>query len=781
MSGWHERVLPLITDSETGGRNEQEPGTLWEQLASGIYLENMDAPNWAWADARSVWLLDFWARFDRHLNFVLVSTTPQHSIAAALDAGVTADALAAVLTQWEAYHQELLRFHHRNPKRSIIVDASQCASAPQGLVEAIAARWQVALPAADAATVRATHHDTLASYLAAQASRDYPQLSGLQHELEATANLFAPPPPTADLTAAVAGYATLRKQLAGAAETEKRAAAMAVQLQESEQQNAVQERAMGQLQHALDDKELARFTAAQAATSLRQENAMLLSQLHDVQESLEESMVGNHALRAALADSAAAQEAQTTLDQANREWQHRLAEREAHWQQHFDELNRDWTERLTTMQEAWTEGLQCAEQEWAAKLDQTAQQERGRGDASEQELERAQKAAGDSQQEVELLMMQLHQVQEELEHYFVLNKEADKERHALQARWQAMLARHPDYVDVESVEVVAAKQATGGARLAWRLVNLNAAGRFFPELGFDTVSASGQCWIEFARVDGRLGPLLRWPASFDPNTLQLNAPAASAALLAAPGAALSDLATSDQDLLKALCKIVIDTADRAPRQFPKGMDVATWRAQIADYLAQLQATPPLFRFDHVSLKRAQVNPDYEHLWLKLDNVSFDDQRWPRVELRVSCANVGPKRFGTHPKLEFPASEEKGMLEKWFVESYDDFGEKLELRFAMPDSMDISVWAALSEQDHALLTSMIGRLPFMLARLESDGAKIARPWEEWRRMVLNVGEVLTLRTGVPAAAVQPASSARPAAPRKTAAKKSAPQRASGIAK
>jgi hypothetical protein len=73
---------------------------------------------------------------------------------------------------------------------------------------------------------------------------------------------------------------------------------------------------------------------------------------------------------------------------------------------------------------------------------------------------------------------------------------------------------------------------------------------------------------------------------------------------------------------------------------PSGVaDQAKWAADLTLLAEQFAALPPVWRYDAVSLRHEQVNPDYEHLWFHFDNAAFGARRWPSFEFRLSAANV----------------------------------------------------------------------------------------------------------------------------------------------
>jgi hypothetical protein len=162
---------------------------------------------------------------------------------------------------------------------------------------------------------------------------------------------------------------------------------------------------------------------------------------------------------------------------------------------------------------------------------------------------------------------------------------------------------------------------------------------------------------------------------------------------------------------------------------------------------RLAEVPAVFRFDTLTLKREQVNPDYEHLWFNFQHVSIGEKRLLDFDFRVSCANVRPNSFGGYPKLEFPEASGRAAISGWFDEAYDDFGAKLELRFALPGSMDMAVWDRLSLSDQAFVRQLISQLPALLSALEGSGVKVKRGWSAWHELAKNMGNICDACTAV----------------------------------
>lgn len=135
----------------------------------------------------------------------------------------------------------------------------------------------------------------------------------------------------------------------------------------------------------------------------------------------------------------------------------------------------------------------------------------------------------------------------------------------------------------------------------------------------------------------------------------------------------------------------------------------------------------------------QVNPDYEHLYVKLTDVSFGTRKFAEWAFRISCAGIKPGEFGEQPKLEIP--EQRGqLLKSWFPESESEYGRNLELRFALPNSMDIGVWSQIDVEDQKLLRSLLKQLPEILREIEEKNNLSFRDWGEWHALVKDMQRI-----------------------------------------
>jgi hypothetical protein len=408
------------------------------------------------------------------------------------------------------------------------------------------------------------------------------------------------------------------------------------------------------------------------------------------------------------------------------------------------QAGKDSKQRLeASIQQLTLLGSQLDEQKKLASKPPPPAENKAQADA----LQVAQRKCKEAEQEGELLLLQLHQVQEELENYFLQHQEAQKQLQAEKSRWQRMLKHTPDYCDFESIQLVSA-QGDKGLETHWKLKGLDAGVRNFPELEFRVIIEQGVAGFVFTREGSASGPLLRWPQVAASQAKITVLPISAQDTAKERSEILRDLACSDLQLVTKLAQLLIKTLegptlDAAPVGFVSN-ELKPALNRFIELIEKYMVAS--LHYDHVRLKRGERNPNYEHLWFEMENVAISGKQWPSFEFRLACANVRPNQFGEHPKLEFPEASGRTQIEQWFAESSDNLGAKLELRFATPQSMDVSVWRRLSENDRRLIVGLLGILPSMLVNLEESGEKLFRPAQDWQDMVNEMKRILVQTIG-----------------------------------
>jgi len=176
-----------------------KPGKMWQDLAADILLSNLEQKTWGSADARTLWLLEFWKNIDTQTHFVLVYNSPTQVIANALARDSSPKAIGAVLNKWKSDNTELLHFYHRNKDRALLVhinSAINSVSNPKSknptanaFIHCVNENFGVSLRDVSQQTAAGEQASELASLIADQALQQYADLMDCYQELESAADL----------------------------------------------------------------------------------------------------------------------------------------------------------------------------------------------------------------------------------------------------------------------------------------------------------------------------------------------------------------------------------------------------------------------------------------------------------------------------------------------------------------------------------------------------------------------------------------------------------------
>ena len=426
-------VVPLaqIQGDQTLAQIEVAP--VWQGMVLDLMLANLQHPLWGWADPHSIQLLEYWKAQDPQVVFVLVYDAPHTALTrlSLEDAAAPAEVLQQRLQTWVAYNSALLQFYLRNPQRCVLVHASEAEPSAQRYVQLInsridaplqlstpdqepqllhptdsAANEESAVTAAPAAPehsivltqpVQNFTNSQQAHMLLAQLLETYPQAQKLYEELQAAATLPRNNPQmlgwNGDAQSRFAAWQEFVQlhQLSRASHAEllKKQEQFTQVKQALEADFSKIKALLATEQSSKNELQVLLQQSSQKHQESTEENELLLTQLHQVQEELERHYLDGQKLKQSL-EAAQAQAKQLPTVQA-----------ELKKTQETLKITQDKANELPKVQEKLKEA-QAALQ--AAKTQKAA--------APSQELK----------EENELLLLQLHQVQEELERYYLENQ-----------------------------------------------------------------------------------------------------------------------------------------------------------------------------------------------------------------------------------------------------------------------------------------------------------------------------------------------------------------------
>ncbi len=431
----------------------------------------------------------------------------------------------------------------------------------------------------------------------------------------------------------------------------------------------------------------AQTNAAAAVGSYREllhqvkETAALRADLAKTQRELQSSQQQHENLQAA--QQAAAQESELLLRQL-----HQVQEElERSYLQHQASATGAATNQKTAQDKIDAEAARSRQAEQAASTARAA---------STSQLEELRTQQQATAQENELLLLQLHQVQEELEQYYLAWRELSTKVVA-----PVGAARF----EVGRVEIGAERDSPPHRELCFVLHQVQAGGRKLPHAHARLVEHHGRPGIAFFEADGT-GPAL---AAWRPNGHEgehgymLLVPADEAAR-----PLLQHMGRADWDFTEA----VASTIERALQESPTAAP-ARWQAVAARLRQQLAELPTRLRYD--SLDVAPAADAKGALDCKFGNLSFGRRRtdairvrwWPQRAGGAALELLAPESDAEAPPLAAWPVDDKGVSQSaWPLPLGDE-----------PAAQRAQAWRALGPTDREMLLGLLDALPAAAERAQ----------------------------------------------------------------
>ncbi len=183
-------------DKDSGGLysgSQLSPGRIWNDLAADFLTCNSDYNYWGWADVRTVRLLDFWNKIEDEIGFVLIYSSPEFAVAQALkNQPPTQETIQNIIAAWEACNTEMLRFYHRHMDQCMLVNLLSIRHTPEQYVKEVAKYFQIHLKWIPSdAPKEQMEVSALSTILSSTLIEDFQSVIALYRELESSANISA--------------------------------------------------------------------------------------------------------------------------------------------------------------------------------------------------------------------------------------------------------------------------------------------------------------------------------------------------------------------------------------------------------------------------------------------------------------------------------------------------------------------------------------------------------------------------------------------------------------
>lgn len=120
----HHRIYKMYDlNQDNFIKSNPELGSICQEFAKDLLMANLNHHQWGWSDSKTVGLLEFWKDFDPQTRFILVYSSPEFAIAYMMQQQIKMPSnLGAIISSWVSYNEELLSFYNRNRERCVLVN-----------------------------------------------------------------------------------------------------------------------------------------------------------------------------------------------------------------------------------------------------------------------------------------------------------------------------------------------------------------------------------------------------------------------------------------------------------------------------------------------------------------------------------------------------------------------------------------------------------------------------------------------------------------------------------
>ena len=531
-----------------------------------------------------------------------------------------------------------------------------------------------------------------------------------------------------------------------------------------------------------------------ALTVAQQELQLVTLQLSQLQQELESVSAKEQTLQTALQSAKAeAEQAKSKGSQSDTKYNETCAELELATLQ-ISQLQEE-LEQLFAKEQAATKALSDAE---------TAQV------AAKQNADEATAQLGVSQQEIELLTLQLNQLQEELEHYFVayqkLKAESSTAASEAKGYWKSIIkARTNTFLVAQKVQVTGGFDNDNVQRIITRLnqvTNLKDEWDAFSVIFNDR---NGNLNIEFhAPAENRFYPLSQFVKTGSSKVCDYSIikpfDSANCKVLAA----LND---DDKALLIEIVREVsihLHDSEVEVLQQAENINVQAWGPKLAQMLEALSTPKPAepvieekiiepsditlepeepsqltvlapitveaetkeeqspsepagipqtadgLSFTKLTLSQNMVAETNQHLSIRADNLSYADRSFEQFEFKIGAKRIEKDGFTQFGSIEL--REQKGVapISDWSIATEDKWGKKLILSLGpIITAAEKQNITSLNGQDQAFVRAFLSALIKHIHKLDLNRIELANPISDWHTMLSSMLEQFNHTAPVPA--------------------------------
>ena len=339
--------------------------------------------------------------------------------------------------------------------------------------------------------------------------------------------------------------------------------------------------------------------------------------------------------------------------------------------------------------------------------------------------------------ELELASLQISQLQEELEHYYLTLQESERslQKGLTDSTMTDNKIRTKAFDKVNASELsVTGKYAEGDYQdIHLTLHNIKLVnGKQLESLNAKLVNVSGHIGIEFRAQENEnlfrefedskdeYGCYLRYFLTAPEN------------LQAQQQKTVERLNASERLLIMSCINAVAELLQNTNIQTSTEISSEQWRLwrKVAIELSHhVDSLPNWLSFDSVQLREEFVTDGYEHLWLVFNGVLIGNVWRNTLELKLTANEVGLAKNGEFSdviNIEFRELEDgSAPLMTWPPKSTDEYGAKFNIAIN-----NLTLLNDITKHDKQLITHLVNNLSSILEKLEVNESDMSRRKSTW---------------------------------------------------
>jgi hypothetical protein len=174
-----------------------------------------------------------------------------------------------------------------------------------------------------------------------------------------------------------------------------------------------------------------------------------------------------------------------------------------------------------------------------------------------------------------------------------------------------------------------------------------------------------------------------------------------------------------------------------------------WKLIAISLKHQVAQLPNWMSFDALSLVEEMRTDNYEHLWLRFNNLLVNDHLRPEFEVKFAVTDLTSEGelFSNNIMLEIRQQDkQQSPLQAWPPVSQDDYGYKLQAFVNLnEDDLVITSEEKLSQNDYQFLRHLVKNLVNFLQVLTDKGINFDRPIADWLTIGSRIAQIDSVKS------------------------------------